>query len=152
MTAGPPRHILAGDDSPEILVLLRDILEGEGYRVTARPDALALADIRQTKPDLVILDHMLEDGAGSGWELLRQLRCDPEWAALPVVVCTGAIQQVRAGEAELARLGAEVVLKPFDIEHLLAAIRHFWPTEPVMSCAADGPALSPGAEASTSPR
>lgn len=121
------RHILAGDDSPEILTLLRDILEGEGYRVTMTPDALSLAAIRQTRPDLVILDHMLEDGAGSGWELLRHLRHDPELCGLPVVVCTGAIQRVRENEGELERLGAQVVLKPFDIEQLLGAVRAFWP-------------------------
>ncbi|MDQ3695485.1 MAG: response regulator [Chloroflexota bacterium] len=121
------KHILAGDDSPEILALLRDILEGEGYRVTMAPETLSLADIKRVRPDLVILDHMLEDGAGSGWELLRDLRQDPGLATLPVVVCTGAIQRVRDNAAELERLGAQVVLKPFAIDDLLAAIRHFCP-------------------------
>jgi CheY-like chemotaxis protein len=137
MTTGPSKHILAGDDSPDILVLLRDILEGEGYRVTVRTDALSLADIKMVKPDLVILDHMLEDGAGSGWELLRQLRRDTELSELPVVVCTGAVQQVRDGREELERLGAEVVLKPFNIEHLLVAVRRFWPDEPATRAGAD---------------
>ncbi len=127
MNAAPPKHILAGDDSPDILALLRDILEGEGYRVSMRADALTLAEIQRTGPDLVILDHMLEDGAGSGWELLRELRRDPGLSNLPVVVCTGAIQRVRENSDELDRLGAQVVLKPFDIEQLLAAVRYFWP-------------------------
>ena len=38
------KHILVGDDSPEILALYRDIFEGEGYRVTMRADALTLLD------------------------------------------------------------------------------------------------------------
>lgn len=129
MNVALPKHILAGDDSPEILALLRDILEGEGYRVSIRADALTLAEIRRTGPDLVILDHMLEDGAGSGWELLRELRRDPGLSGLPVVVCTGAIQRVRENSDELSRLGAQVVLKPFDIEQLLAAVHHFWPAQ-----------------------
>jgi CheY-like chemotaxis protein len=137
MTAEPRKHILAGDDSPDILALFRDILEGEGYWVTMRADALSLADVKQVKPDLVILDHMLDDGAGSGWELLRHLRRDPELSELPVVVCTGAIQRVRDGRDELERLGAEVVLKPFDIEHLLAAIRRVWPAAPTARGGAD---------------
>jgi CheY-like chemotaxis protein len=70
---------------------------------------------------------MLEDGAGSGWELLREIRRDPDLSGLPVVVCTGAIQRVRAQGEELHRLGAQVVLKPFDIDQLLAAVLHFWP-------------------------
>jgi two-component system OmpR family response regulator len=128
MTGTMTKHILAGDDSPEILALLRDILEGEGYRVTMTPEALTIADIRQAQPDLVILDHMLEEGAGSGWELLRDLRHDSELRNLPVVVCTGAVQRVRENQGELERLGAQVVLKPFDIEQLLAAVRSFWPS------------------------
>lgn len=123
----PERHILAGDDSPEVLALLRDILEGEGYRVSMRADPLSLAEIRRSKPDMVILDHMLDDGEGSGWELLREIRRDPDLSRLPVVVCTGAIQRVRAQGEELRRLGAQVVLKPFDIDQLLAAVHHFWP-------------------------
>ncbi|MDQ3411249.1 MAG: response regulator [Chloroflexota bacterium] len=121
------KHILAGDDSPEILALLRDILEGEGYRVTMTPEALSLAGIKRARPDLVILNHMLEEGPGSGWELLRDLRQDADLGELPVVVCTGAVQRVRDNAGELERLGAQVVLKPFAIDDLLAAIRHFWP-------------------------
>ena len=145
MTAGPAsKHILAGDDSPDILALFRDILEGEGHRVTMRSDPLTLADIKRVKPDLVILDHMLADGAGSGWELLRQIRHDPETNGLPVVVCTGAVHQVREHGDELERLDAQVVLKPFDIEQLIAAIHHFWPTgEPALpGRRADRPAPS----------
>lgn len=127
MTTEAPKHILAGDDSPDILALLRDILEGEGYRVSMSDEMLSLAEIRRTRPDLVILDHMLDDGAGSGWELLRQIRRDPELAGLPVVVCTGAVQRVRDQRDELRQLGAQVVLKPFDIDHLLGAIHAFWP-------------------------
>jgi CheY-like chemotaxis protein len=119
---GTAKHILAGDDSPEVLDLFRDLLEAEGYRVTLAPDALDLALIKRADPDLVILDHMLEDGAGSGWQLLRELRQDPATAALPVVVCTGAVHRVRENVALLDQFGAALVLKPFDIDRLLQAI------------------------------
>ena len=118
---GPP-HILAGDDSPEVLALFRDLLEGEGYRVTLSPDALDLATIKRLSPDLVIFDHMIEEGPGSGWHLLQALRQDPATATLPIVVCTGAVQRVRENAALLQRLRARLVLKPFDIDRLLQAI------------------------------
>jgi DNA-binding response OmpR family regulator len=124
--SGPPKHILAGDDSPDILALLRDILEGEGYRFSMSDEMLSLAEIKRTAPDLVILDHMFDDGAGSGWELLRDIRRDPELSGLPVVVCTGAVQRVRDQGDELRALGAQLVLKPFDIDQLLGAISSFW--------------------------
>ncbi len=68
------RHILAGDDSPVVLDLVRDVLEEEGYRVTTAAAALDLDEIKRIGPDLVILDHMMADGAGSGWELLREIK------------------------------------------------------------------------------
>ncbi len=116
------KHILAGDDSPELLALFRDLLEAEGYRVTLAADAFDLGLIKRVAPDLVVLDHMIGDGAGSGWHLLRDLRRDPATAALPVVVCTGATQRVRDNLAVLDQLGAALVLKPFDIDHFLDAV------------------------------
>lgn len=117
-----PKHILAGDDSPEVLDLFRDLLEAEGYRVTLTPRHLDLAAIKRVEPDLVILDHMIDDGAGSGWDLMRALRQDPATAALPIVVCTGAVHRVRDNLALLHQFGAALVLKPFDIDRLLGAI------------------------------
>ena len=126
MTPSAPKHILAGDDSPAILDLLREILEGEGYRVSLSADPLDLDRVKQAEPDLVILDHMLEEGEGSGWQLVQQLRGDPETADLPIVVCTGAVHRVRQNEGLLADLGIGVVFKPFDIDNLLAAVNRPW--------------------------
>ena len=116
------RHILAGDASPVVLDLVRDVLEEEGYRVTTAAAALDLDEIKRIGPDLVILDHMMADGAGSGWELLREIKGDPTTAGLPVVVCTGAVQRVRAGEVILRDMGVPVVLKPFDIDELVRVV------------------------------
>ena len=130
MTASLPKHILAGDDSPAILDLLREILEGEGYRVSLSADPLDLDRVKRAEPDLVILDHMLEEGAGSGWQLVQDLRGDPQTADLPIVVCTGAVHRVREHEDLLARLGIGVVIKPFDIDHLLEAVNRPWTATP----------------------
>ena len=131
-----PKHILAGDDSPVILELYREILEDEGYRVSLLSTPLEVADVRRLRPDLVIIDHMLAEGEGSGWQLLEELRGDAELASLPVVVCTGAVHQVRQGEARLRAMRAEVVTKPFDIDDLIRAIDGAWVGDPP---AADAP-------------
>ncbi len=126
MTAASPKHILAGDDSPEILDLLREILEAEGYRVSVSAQALDLAHVKRVAPELVILDHMIDDGEGSGWQLLRDLRRDPKTADLPVVVCTGATHRVRENAELLDRLSVGVVLKPFDIDRLVEVVNGSW--------------------------
>ena len=138
MTAAPPpKHILAGDDSPVILDLFREILEGEGYRVSLSTEALDLDRVKRAEPDLVILDHMLSEGEGSGWQLLQQLRRDPETAELPIVVCTGAVHRVRENEALLRDLGIGGVFKPFDIDRLLDVVNGAW-REPDASASAGG--------------
>ena len=126
MSTSSRRHILAGDDSPEILELFRDLLEAEGYRVSLSADPLSLDRVKRVDPDLVILDHMIDEGEGSGWHLLQELRRDPETADLPVVVCTGAVHRVRENEALLDQLGVPVVLKPFDIDRLVEVVGHAW--------------------------
>ena len=126
MTASSPKHILAGDDSPVILQLFQEILEGEGYRVSVSAEALSLDQVKLLAPDLVILDHMIDDGEGSGWNLLRNLRRDPETADLPVVVCTGATHRVRENAELLDQLGVGVVLKPFDIDRLVEVVNGSW--------------------------
>lgn len=141
------KHVLAGDDSPVILQLFREILELEGYRVSLSPEALDVAAVKRVGPDLVILDHMLGDGEGSGWELLGQLRDDPATARLPIVVCTGAVHRVRENADLLARLGIEVVLKPFDIDRLVEAVNGAWSrpdgrSDALPGLAAAGPALA----------
>ncbi len=126
MTAASPKHILAGDDSPVILDLFREILEAEGYRVSVSAEALDLDCVKRVAPDLVILDHMIDDGVGSGWHLLRELRRDPETVDLPIVVCTGATHRVRENADLLDRFGVGLVLKPFDIDRLVEVVNGSW--------------------------
>lgn len=76
-------------------------------------------------PNPVIKDHMIGDGAGSGWGLIRHLRGDPQTTTLPILLCTGAVHRVRPRLAQLDRLGVVVVFKPFDIDDLLAALDRF---------------------------
>lgn len=129
MAISAPKLILAADDSPDILGLIVEVLEAEAYRVTTTTDPLDTDAVKRIAPDLVIFDYMLEDGEGSGWRLLEELRRDPVTARLPVVVCTGATRRVAQNEALLRRLDARVVLKPFDIDDLLTAVAEAWPVD-----------------------
>jgi hypothetical protein len=48
---------------------------------------------------------------------------DPETAAIPTVVCTAAVRRVEQTGGHLRSMGVEVVLKPFDIDHILETVR-----------------------------
>ena len=113
---------MAINDDQAVLDLFRALLEDEGYRVTTQfylvPD---LGQIAALQPDLIILDYMWAHD-DHGWSLLQMLRMDPGTAAIPIVLCTGAVREVEALAPHLAEMGVRVVLKPFDIDHLLAVI------------------------------
>jgi len=122
-TSPAKHHILVINDTQEVLEVMRDLLEDEGYRVTLHSDAIRDIDrIREIAPDMVILDHLMGDEE-YGWQIIQKLRLDRELARLPIVVCTAAARMVRELEGHLKAKGITVVLKPFDIDDLLNAVR-----------------------------
>jgi CheY-like chemotaxis protein len=123
------KHILVVNDDPAILSLFQELLEEEGYTVTldkfGRQTGELLEAIRVMKPDLVIMDFIIghED---SGWQLLQAAKMDRETRDIPVIVCTGAVRQVTDLSQHLDAMQVHVVLKPFDIDHLLEVIAKTW--------------------------
>lgn len=119
---GTPHHILAINNDAAVLAVFRDLLEGEGYRVsTQRYADKALAEIVTITPDLIILDYMwaYDDG---GWSLLQILRMDPRTSAIPIILCTAAVREVTEIHERLTQMKVRVILKPFNIDELIATI------------------------------
>ena len=115
-----PKILLVEDDE-SLVELIRYNLGVEGFEVVSTPDgeeALVLAD--EERPDLVILDWMVE--SVSGIEVCRRLRRAPATANLPILMLTA-----RAEEADRIRgleTGADDYLtKPFSPRELVARIR-----------------------------
>jgi len=115
-----PAVLIVEDEQP-VVELIRYNLEREGFRVQiARDGEEALLQVRESKPDLVLLDWMLPQL--SGIEVCRRLRLDTETRNLPVIMLTA-----RGEEADRIRgldTGADdFIPKPFSISELLARIR-----------------------------
>ncbi len=113
--------ILVIDDEAPILALLRYNLDKAGFRVIEASDGQeALTLIREQSPDLMVLDWMLP--SLSGIEVCRQVRRDPDFRNLPIIMLTA-----RGEEQDRVRgleVGADDYLpKPFSPAELLARIR-----------------------------
>ena len=113
--------ILAVEDEPAILELLRVNLVDAGYTVRAASDAeTAHAMLKEDLPDLLLLDWMLP--GQSGLALAKQLRADSRTRDLPIIMVTA-----RSDEADkIAGLEAWVddyVTKPFSPRELRARIK-----------------------------
>ena len=116
-----PRHVLVMDDAPDVLALRRELLEDEGYRVSASPTILSADRIALLAPDLIITDLRFEarrvaPGAPAPW------RADPRLGRVPVVLCTAAHLAAERMAGELAAQRVRVVHKPFDLDRLLGEV------------------------------
>lgn len=114
-------RILIIEDEEPLTLLLRYNLESEGYSVenVGRGDE-AETRLRESVPDLVILDWMLP--GLSGIELCRRLRSRPETERLPVIMLTARGEETERVRG-LATGADDYVVKPFSVPELLARVR-----------------------------
>ncbi|MBI3458449.1 MAG: response regulator [Candidatus Rokubacteria bacterium] len=113
--ASRERLVLVVDDEPDLLEIVTDRLEGEGYRVlTARDGLEALERVRAVRPACIILD--LKMPRLGGFDALLELRREAPEAH--VIVLTGSPNRPLA-EACRARGADDFLLKPFDAGELL---------------------------------
>jgi len=116
----PPR-ILAVDDMPTNLEILRVRLEAQGYEViTAEDGEEALAKARELEPDLVLLDIMMPKLDGIA--VLKQLKQDAMLRFVPIILVT-AKSDVRDVVSGLDSGGDEYLTKPFEHAALTARVR-----------------------------
>lgn len=123
MTQKKPKHILAVNDTEEILELFRQILHDEaGYEVTITSfEPMMLDMIKKVKPDLIISDHVFGEEK-YGWQFIQRLKMDRDTSRIPIIVCSGAVREVRAIEGYLQSKNVGVLYKPFDVDELLAMV------------------------------
>lgn len=113
-------RVLLVEDDPALVELLTFNLRKEEFEVQSTADGEdALLIARETPPDLVILDWMIE--GVSGIEVCRRLRRIPETANVPIIMLTA-----RTEEADRVRgleTGADdYVTKPFSPKELVARV------------------------------
>lgn len=114
--------ILAVDDEPHILELLKTLLVVEGYRVlAARSGEEALDILKKQRPDLVLLDMMMPEM--SGREVCERIRADPKTKDLKVVFVTVA-KFSEIGKKVLDDLDVlDYITKPFDNQDLIERVK-----------------------------
>ena len=141
MTAdGRQPHILVINDPQEILDLMQELLEEEGYRITTSLALLNLDKIKALAPDIIVQDLLFEGTQETGWKFLTLARLDPELARIPLVLCTAATRTVNdpVMAQQLDRQRIRVVLKPFAIEQLLTVLAEVLAARTPIAEATDG--------------
>ena len=110
------RTVLIADDEPEILDLMRMMLEWENYTVVETQDGeQCLAQARALKPDLILSDVRMP--RMTGIEVLEHLQADPELADIPVIMLSvvTTLPQVRTA---LEKGAIAYLPKPFEMREM----------------------------------
>jgi CheY-like chemotaxis protein/anti-sigma regulatory factor (Ser/Thr protein kinase) len=85
----PPHQgrLLVVDDDPQVVDLVRQLLEGEPYEIAAVTDGQeALEAIAEKRPDVILLDLLMPRMDGFG--VIDRLQQDPQSRQIPVIVLT----------------------------------------------------------------
>ncbi len=93
-------YILIVDDDPDILENILTILETQPYRLaTARDGKKCIAMVADEIPDLLILDLLMP--RMDGWGVIREMRSEPRYANVPIMVLTTVIEDASRRRYEL---------------------------------------------------
>lgn len=114
-------NILVVDDSQTDRYLLTEILEKAGFTVTtAESGEQCLAMVKESKPDLIVMDVIMP--GLNGFQTTRALTKDADTSHIPIIMCTGKEQATDRMWA--LRQGAkECVIKPVQADELVSKIK-----------------------------
>lgn len=118
----PRKWILVVDDNARLRSLWIEVLEGAGYAAVGSEDGLSAAElIRDLFPDLILLD--LRMPRASGWDFLENVRGNPKWQSIPVVIVSAHLDE---GPDLTTLSGLNIVgqmEKPVAVTDLLAKVQ-----------------------------
>lgn len=114
-------RILIIDDVPEIITLIRMMLQKAGYEVIeAESGKAGLEILKKDRVDLVLLDVVMP--GMNGWEVCRRIKADEELRKIPVVMFTIYDNREDVMRSHECRADAHLN-KPFSREELLDVVR-----------------------------
>jgi len=113
--------VLIVEDNEKNMKLARDVLQAKGYatlEAVTGEEGVRLA--KENKPNLVLMDIQLP--GISGIEAFRQLRADPQTAAIPVVALTASVTP--SDRSQITKAGFSAFLgKPINLKEFLETVK-----------------------------
>jgi CheY-like chemotaxis protein len=114
-------RVLLIDDDRANLDFMRQLLQIEGHELAWAADGeQGLAQIRQSRPDLIICDIIMPHLGG--YAVLETVRADAQFSGIPVLLFSAAMNE-EARAIALRRGATEVLAKPFELAQLRSAVR-----------------------------
>lgn len=112
-------RIAVVEDDIDVSRTIRDMLRESGHEVISylRPSWDIIEHLKTLRPDLVIVDARLNESV-TGWDIIHALRDGGDMNQIPVIVCSGAVDQIAQNRDWLNAEGVPVLRKPFALDEL----------------------------------
>jgi two-component system cell cycle response regulator DivK len=117
------KTILYVEDNPDNRILIRRVLEAEGYAIIEAPNATAaLGALENGNPDLILMDINMPDM--DGYALTAKIRAMPAHKRVPIVAVTANV--MRGDREKSLEAGCDgYIQKPIDIDNLPNQIERY---------------------------
>lgn len=114
------KHLLLVDDDPNLILLVKDYLEFQGYEVTTAENGQEAMEVLTKKiPDMIICDVMMPEM--DGYTFIEKVRQDARTSWIPVMFLSAKGQS--QDRVKGLNTGADVyMVKPFEPEELVAQV------------------------------
>lgn len=115
--------ILYVEDNQENRLLIRRILQAEGYQVfEAESASYALEIVRNNRPDLILMDINLPEV--DGYQLTSQIKSLPGMDRIPIIALTANV--MKGDRERTLQAGCDgYIQKPVDVDALPIQINFF---------------------------
>ncbi len=113
------KTILIVDDDPTIVKLLESVLSTQGFKTVVARDGLdAMVQVKNTNPDLILLDVMMPEI--NGYDVCRNLKFDNQYKNIPIILLTARDQEIDPRVGQLMKI--DYLQKPIDRTLLISMI------------------------------
>ena len=112
------KRVLVIDDDPAVLAMIEEVLSYEQYNVKALNTSLgALKDIREFKPDIVLVDYLIDHI--NGGDICSSIKSDPALKNIPVIIISAYPKVFHS----VGPYNSDAFIsKPFDLSELIGTI------------------------------
>ncbi|MCX2429712.1 MULTISPECIES: response regulator [unclassified Pedobacter] len=113
------KKVVLIQDNKEILEIMDQVLEEEGFDVTASLTTDPVEKIDEIDPDVVVVDDHIK-GEKKGSEVIKDLKSDPETEDVSAVLTSTSNKLPE--EAKECKAD-DYIEKPFDIDHMINVVK-----------------------------
>ncbi|KQR71126.1 two-component system response regulator [Pedobacter sp. Leaf176] len=113
------KKVVLVQDNKDILDIMDQVLDEEGFEVTASLSTAPIEKIDEIDPDVVVIDDNIK-GQKKGSKIIKELKTNPETEDISAVLTSTSEKLPQIAEENKAD---DFIQKPFDLDHMIEVVK-----------------------------